>query len=113
MVTNLGAHARADGQHVFEGAFGDQQTARRVFDHHAQPLASEVVGNFVRLAVTVLKPWLTRRGNGFVERIGQTGLEVRIEPGQAHYFLGDRAVGVQRAIQFHDAFGERAGLIGT
>ena len=84
----------------------------RALHDHAQPLADEVVGDFVHLDVR--REVGTRQAP---ERLVDRVREARLERGVEHRVQQDPvarvAVDVEGRVQLHDAFGERAGLVGA
>ncbi len=92
-VPVLNFRVRADRQRLFDRPFGDQQRPRGSRSKDGQPLADEVVGHFVQLAIAGQVPGAVRPQR-FVERIDETGLIGRIERGMKEHPFAGTAVDV-------------------
>jgi len=108
------AYLCTDVQHVIQRALGDEHRPDRAsgvrVDDHAEALAVEVVGDLVKLVHA--RGVQVRTGQDrLVQRVGDPGLERRVEIGPAHDLVRGLPQGIQRAVQPHDAQGERAGLV--
>ena len=108
------APAGACSEHPVERALGDQCVVvlPRFPHRNRQPLAHEVVRDLLALGPVVERERGARGADGFVERIGQAGLQPRVQCGQFQHVVGRLPLGVGGAVQPHHAGSERPGLVG-